>query len=462
MLPFLHRSRRPAAPAPAATAVAPPPAAAPPSAPSPRAPVSSSAAAGTAVAAPAGIHDVYVGRQPIFDERERLFAYELLYRSGAAQNFAAGASPDLMCTDTVLHTLVSIGLTPLTGGTMAFVNMTRDFLMRGLYELFDPKTVVVELLEIVEPDDEVIAACGALVAKGYTLALDDFVMAPGYEPLLKLASIVKLDVLNRSEAELRRQAEQLKPFGVRLLAERVETQEVRDQCRRLGYTLFQGYFYSKPQIVSHRELGVEQTQMLRLMNLLDDPSATDVEIEDAFRGDPSLSYKLLRIANSAAFGAMREVTSLGFALRMVGRGPLHRWLTLLLVSSAAKQSGIAHELVLAALARARLCELVAERTGQRAAAGARFLVGLFSLLDALLRMPMDGILSRMAIAPDVKDALLTRSGPHAATLSLVEAQERGDWTALGDAAAAVGLPATGISPLYSEALAWAQERVSGE
>jgi EAL and modified HD-GYP domain-containing signal transduction protein len=242
--------------------------------------------------------------------------------------------------------------------------------MARLYELFDPKTVVVELLETVEPDAEVVAECERLVSIGYTLALDDFVNAPGYEPLLRLAKIVKVDVLGRDEAELRRVAEELRPYGVRLLAERVETADVRDRCRRLGYTLFQGYFYSRPQVVSHRELGVEQVAVVRLMNMLDDARATDAEIENAFKGDPSLSYKLLRIANSAAFGA-RGVASIGHALRMVGRKPLHRWLTLLLVSSVSSQSAVARELALQALARGRLAELVAERSGRRADAGAR-------------------------------------------------------------------------------------------
>jgi hypothetical protein len=135
--------------------------------------------------APAGIHDVFVGRQPIFDDQERLYSYELLYRAGAASDAADGMSRDQMCRDTVLHTLLSIGLAPLTGGTLAFVNLTRQFLMARLYELFDPKTVVIELLETVEPDDEVVAECERLVSMGYTLALDDFVNAPGYEPLLR-------------------------------------------------------------------------------------------------------------------------------------------------------------------------------------------------------------------------------------------------------------------------------------
>jgi len=199
--------------------------------------------------------------------------------------------------------------------------------------------------------------------------------------------------------------------------------------------------------------------MLRLMTILDDPKATDTDIENAFRSDPSLSYKLLRIANSAAFGG-RDVQSIGFALRMVGRKVLHRWLSLLLVSSVAADSGIAGELVIAALVRARLAELVAQRAGRAGDMGPLFLVGLFSLLDVLLRMPMAGIVERLAIAPTVRDALLSRSGPYAATLALVEAQERGDWAAVDDAARAVGVTAGDVMVAYREALGWAGERVA--
>jgi EAL and modified HD-GYP domain-containing signal transduction protein len=338
------------------------------------------------------------------------------------------------------------------------VNHTRDFLVRELYELFEPKSVVIELLETVKPDAEVVAACKRLVGRGYTLALDDFVHAPEYKPLLELAKIVKVDVLNQSEQDLARVVAQLKPYDVRLLAERVETSEVRDTCKRLGFTLFQGYYFSRPQIVSHRELSVDQTTMLRLMNLLDDHGAGDAQIEEAFRSDPSLSYKLLRIANSAAF-AGREVQSIGYALRLVGRGVLHRWLTLLLVSSVASRNGIAHELVQSALMRARLCELSGQASGRRADMGPLFLVGLFSLLDALLRMPMAGILDRMNIDLAVRDALLTRSGPYAAVLQLVEAQERGDWLAVGDAAKAAGVPLSELPVMYRDALGWAAERM---
>jgi c-di-GMP-related signal transduction protein len=408
-----------------------------------------------------GSRDVFVARQPIFDGADRLCAYEILYRSGSQQNWADGTSSEQMCTDTVIHALLSIGLTPLTGGTLAFVNHSRDFLVRGLYELFDPSTVIIELLETVTLDDEVMNACRRLVDMGYTLALDDFVNAPEYAPLLEIAHIIKIDVLNRPFDELAGVVAELAPYNVRLLAERVETAEVRDACRDMGFTLFQGYFYSKPQIVSQRELGVNQSSMLRLMSLLDDPTASEVEIEEAFRSDPALSFKLLRIANSAAFGG-REVQSIAFALRMVGRQVLHRWLTLLLVSSMASQSGVSRELVLEALTRARLCELLGQRTGRRAQEGPLFLLGLCSLLDVLLRMPMDEVVTRMAIATDVRDALLTREGPLASTLLLVEHYGRGDWSSAEEVARTLPIDMLDVSALYTESLGWAGDRLRGE
>jgi EAL and modified HD-GYP domain-containing signal transduction protein len=405
-----------------------------------------------------GARDVFVARQPIFDGEDGLTAYEILYRSGAQQNWADGTSTDQMCTDTVIHTLLSIGLAPLTGGTLAFVNHSRDFLVRGLYELFDPATVVIELLETVAPDDEVVAACERLVAAGYTLALDDFVNAPGYERMLEIASIIKIDVLNRPVEELEQVVAELAPYGVRLLAERVETAEVRDACRALGFTLFQGYYFSRPQIVSRRELNVEQSSMLRLLNLLNDPTAGEVQIEEAFRSDPALSFKLLRIANSAAFGG-REVQSIGFALRMVGRKVLHRWLTLLLVSSMASQSGVSQELVTDALTRARMCELLGEHTGRAAQVGPLFLLGLCSRLDALLRIPTAEVVTRMALAADVRQALLTREGPLALPLVLVERYSQGEWAAAEAAADTLGLPMGELAALYTESLKWAGERL---
>jgi len=402
--------------------------------------------------------DIFVARQPIFDRERRLAGYELLYRSSAENNWAAGATPNRMVSDTVVHSVIGIGLNRIADGKPVFLNLTRDHLLDGLYDLFEPGTAVIELLETVECDEQTLAACERLVRMGHPLALDDFVYSPAFEPLLKLADIVKVDVLNRAPEELAEVVARLRPFDVRLLAERVETAEVRDACERLGFELFQGYYFSKPEILSRRTTSVEQGSTVRLMNMLRDPGATDIQIEMAFSSDPSLAYKLLRIVNSVPFGG-RGVESIPFALRLMGREPLARWLALLFVSSLATEAGTDAELVRMALLRGRLCELIADERRQAGGGAPLFMVGLFSNLDALLRTPMEDVVDRIGLAAPVRDALLERRGPYAAALELAELYERGAWEPMSAAAARLGLTAERVGELYRESLGWTRERL---
>jgi EAL and modified HD-GYP domain-containing signal transduction protein len=402
--------------------------------------------------------ELFVARQPIFGPANALAGYELLYRSSATNNWAAGASAVRMSSDVIIHALLGIGMDRLTEGKLGFINMGREMLLDHVFELLDPGNVIIELLETVEPDDEVIAACERLGQGGYRLALDDFVYDERFDPLLRQAEIVKVDVLNRPMEELAEVAERLRPFRVQLLAERVETAEVRDGCAALGYTLFQGYYFSRPEILSRQEVSVEQATIIQLMNLLRDENASDADIEEAFRSDPSLSYKLLRMVNSAALGG-RGIESIRHAIRLVGRGVLHRWLALLLVSSMATESGVDAELVHTAVLRARLCELLADAGGRRSASGQQFMVGLFSMIDVLLKVPMEEILDRVDLSPEVRDALLRRTGPYAGSLELVEAYETGRWDAVSDISADMGVAAPEVPELYLQSLSWVRERV---
>src|SRR5690606_9286262 len=226
--------------------------------------------------------DLYVARQPIFDLRGETVAYELLYRRTGESPGADGTSRNQMSLDVIIQAFLEIGLTRLTEGKLAFLNFSREMLLNGSYELLDPAAVVVELLEDVEADPWVVAACRRLVERGYCLALDDFAVDGRHEPLLEIAEIVKVDVLGRSVDELRTVAEPLLRRKLRLLAERVETAEMRDTCRRIGFELFQGYFFSRPEVVAKKGVPVELTSLLHLMNLLQTEEVTDHEIEDAF------------------------------------------------------------------------------------------------------------------------------------------------------------------------------------
>ncbi|MBV6521268.1 MAG: Cyclic di-GMP phosphodiesterase CdgJ [Gemmatimonadaceae bacterium] len=402
--------------------------------------------------------DVFVARQPIFDIGGKVVAYELLYRRNGAIAFADGDAAGVMASEVLVHTFLNIGIDRVTAGVPAFLNFTREMLLHGVYQLFNPKEVVIELLESVQPDAEVVAACTAMTRAGYTLALDDFVFDPGYEALLPLARIVKLDVLDRDPADLAALIERLAPWKVQLLAERVETADVRDACQSLGCTLFQGYFFSRPQLLANRDLSASQLTILRLMNLLRDVDSSDVKIEEAFRTDISLTYKLLRAVNSAAIGG-RGIESILHAVRLVGRAEMHKWLALLLVTSVAGKGGLTEEAVHTAIRRARMCELVAIDRGDKRGAEALFMVGLFSMLDAILGAPLAELLDRIDLATEVRRALLVRSGPFAPTLGLIEAYERGAWDVVNGEADLLGIPAQSVADLYLSALHWARDQV---
>ena len=410
--------------------------------------------------------DIALARQPIFDIEDRLVAYELLYRDSArarsaadVADGAAAADSTRMSSDTIARTLLGMGLGRVTGGKRAFINVDRRMLLDGSVRVLDPARVVLELLESISCDEETLPACRALVDAGYTLALDDYVHAPSYEPLLRLATIVKVDVLGRPPDELSGLLATLKPFDVQCLAERVETAEVHASCAELGFELFQGYFYARPETLAGREVPVQQANLIRLLNVLRDVDTSDTEIETIFRGDLTLTYRLLRIVNSAASGR-GGVDSIAHAIRLLGRTALHRWLGLLLVSSFATVSEVRNELVTTAMVRARFCELLADAAGREREGGALFMAGLFSLLDALMRLPMADVVARLDLTPELHDALLVRTGPHAGMLRLAEAYETGCWEEVLAEADRCGVSLDVLPECYAKAVEWARERAA--
>jgi EAL and modified HD-GYP domain-containing signal transduction protein len=405
---------------------------------------------------PPTAQDVHLARQPIFDIGNRCVAYELLYRASSASTSAGRFSAEAMCSDTALHAVVSIGLDRLTGGAPAWVNVGREQLVGELYRVFQPRDVVLELLETIQPDEEVIAAARTAVQAGYTIALDDFEMRASWAPLLELAQIVKVDVLGHDAQSLARFIAPLQAHPhLILLAERVETGSMRMLCGKLGFTLFQGYYFSRPETLGGRALSLQQATIANLLTLLSDPEVTEPALAEAFRSHPSLSYALLRIVNSASLG-FRDVESIPYAIRLLGRAALSRWLLILLVSGVASRSPIAQEAVAHALTRARFCELITEAMGD-GDPSARFLVGLLSRFDGLLGLPMEEVLNRLPVSPEVRDALLYGVGPHGPVLGLVDAYERAAWDTVTDL---VGT--SGLGEVYAQSVAWAQARLSLE
>ncbi|MBV9773494.1 MAG: HDOD domain-containing protein, partial [Gemmatimonadetes bacterium] len=328
---------------------------------------------------PAGDVDVLVARQPILDLERRVVGYELLYRSHLGATGAGGTAVEQMTSEVLAGTLADLGVERITEGAQAWVNFPRSFLVDRSWKLFDPRTVVLEVLETVPADREVLQACEAARTAGYRLALDDFVYDPARAPLLEFADTIKVDVLGLSPAQIRDSVRALGRFGKVLLAERVEDDAVRKLCTELGFTLFQGYFFARPETLSRKHLSVEQGNVLRLLNLLRDETVSAAAIEEAFGSDPSLSFKLLRLVNSAHFGG-RDIQSIRHAVQLAGRDKLALWLGVLFVSSLARKGAAEGELVHMAVFRARLLELLASSVGRAAETGPLFMVGLFSTL----------------------------------------------------------------------------------
>lgn len=368
---------------------------------------------------------IFLARQPIFDAASHVHGYELLYRgteeAATAKGPAAAMGPSVM-----VDSLLGMGLSEVTGGRPAYVNVTRPMIMEGAVELFDPEQVVLEVLEHVEPEPDLLAALEALASAGYRIALDDFRYRPGIEELLVLAGVVKVDLLEYPPDDLRAVVDQVRPYGARLLAEKVEDAKAHQRALDLGFDYFQGYHFSRPQTLATRDLSIEQLNVMRLLNVVNDPDTSDHALENIFRGDISLSYKLLRMVNSAALGG-RGISSIGHAIRLLGRKSLYRWLSLMLASGGSS-SGPRGELAHSALLRARMCERIAQEAGHTGEAPALYLTGLFSRLDALMGTSMEELLDRLDLRPEVHQALSGRRGPLAPVLSLVEAYEGGEWS----------------------------------
>ena len=399
-------------------------------------------------------HDVFVARQPIFDRHNRVFAYELLFRS-SFENVCRDVSLSEAAGRVLSGAVLTFGLEELTGGRKAFVNFTEDHLLSGAAELLPPETTVIELLEHVEPRPEIVEVVRTLKRSGYLVALDDFVYRPELEPLVDLADIIKIAFRTTTPAERRDLAYRLLPRGVQLLAEQVETFSEIDEARRIGCVYFQGYFFRRPEVMTRREFSGYRLTYVQILRAIGRAELQYDEMEDIIRRDVSMSHKLLRYINSAWFGWRMEIKSIRHALVLLGERDVRRWVSLVALGGFC--SGKPQELLVDSAVRARLCEALARVAGFEGREFDLFLLGAFSLIDAMLDSTMEQALAQMPIAADVKAALLGDASRLRQVLDLAVQYEDGAWEAFTETAAAMGLAESTVPPIHVEALAWARE-----
>ncbi len=396
---------------------------------------------------------LYIARQPILDEHGRVFGYELLYRA-AAGDAACSLESELASASVLTGALIDIGLGTLTGGRLAFLNVTAALVIDQIDSLVPPGNVVLELLETIHVSPELIEACRKLKAKGYQLALDDFVAGSPAEALLPFASFVKVDMLTTSASEAAALAQRLKPSGVTMLAEKVESREIHEQTRAAGYTLFQGYYFCKPIIQTGTAIPAHQLAYIRLLAALTKPNLGMLELEELVKQDVSLTLRVLRFVNSAAVPTRTEIGTIHQALVLIGIEPIRKWASVWCL--AGLNRGATPELATLSLVRARSCELIAERA-RHLDPSELFLVGLFSLLDVMLSRTMADALDNLPLSRSTADALVGRHNPDRGILDAVIAYESGAWDDASHQATRAGVDPTLLPTAYTAALRWAQD-----
>jgi len=367
----------------------------------------------------------FLARQPVFDKDQNVYAYELLYRSGLTNNFYGDADGDYATSSVITNGFLSIGMEAITRGKMAFINFTRNLLLREIATVFPKELMGVEILEDVEPDAEIVATCKKLKQADYTLILDDFVLRPEFTPLLEWVDIIKIDFITTDPETRSSVIQQVNSKRIKFLAEKVETRAEFKEAVEMGYTYFQGYFFAKPEIIAGQAIPATKMNFLRLLQQVNQPELDFDKLEKIFKEDVTLTYKMLRYINSTYFGFPNRIRSVRHALNLIGMKEAQKWLSLIAMSSMGADKS--EELVLTSLSRANLSELLAPLVGLKERSSEFFLMGLFSLLDAFLDQPLPDILEQLPISDDIKNALVGRQGLLGEVLKLVISYEMGDW-----------------------------------
>ena len=399
--------------------------------------------------------DIFLARQPILDRNQIIVAYELLFRSSQANH--AIIENELHATAHVIVSLFNeMGLQSVLGKERGFINVSAEMLMSDMLQLLPSDQIVIELLESIAITPAILDQCRKLKGDGFALALDDFaIMQEQYRDLLPIVDIIKVDLMQIPGGALTNTVLKLKQYPAKLLAEKVETREEFEQCKKLGFHYFQGYYFAKPVILTGKRAEPSTLALFKLLSLvLDDASSN--ELEAAIKSDSNLIYNLLKLVNSVGAGAHQKIDSLSKAVMVIGRRQLQRWLQLLLYTINDKGQ-TSNPLLQLAATRAKMLEILYRSLNNQDMAGQEraFITGTFSLLDTLLSMPMIAIMAELKLHDEVKEALINRSGPLGIMLKLIEALETGNFEAVQELLKQLpGLDAAMLNEAQMAAIRW--------
>lgn len=403
------------------------------------------------------MEEIFLGRQPILDRDQNIVAFELLFR--LSHSTEANVTDGLSATaNVIVNAYGQLGIQNVLGQLRGFINVDAELLMSDVICLLPSKYVVLEVMESVEISNEIVQRCIELKQLGYQLALDDITeINDEIELLLPVVNVVKVDVLDLDKEAISNLVKKLSRWPVLLLAEKVESAEQAKYCMELGFQMFQGYYFARPEIMTGKRADPAKLSLLKLLTLVMGESDAET-IEKEFKHQPGLSYNLLRMVNSVASGLPQKINSIKHAIMILGQRQLQRWIQLLLYSADKSGASMANALMQTAATRGKLMELIAQvdRPHDKNHQDRAFMVGILSLLDALLGIEMPQIVDKLGIPEDMSHALLSREGRLGEQLKLIEANERGDADTAQAILTNMGFLSLGeFTKLELEALGWA-------
>jgi len=397
-----------------------------------------------------------IGRQPILANNEHIVAYELLFRSIGSANNAVVLDATFSSANVINNTLTNFGIQNLLGEHRGFINLDHELLMSDVLEILPRDQIVLELLESLEVTDELVARCRTLKEMGFTLALDDHEYSPIYHDLYSIADIVKVDLIQTPLERVPEMVDLLRPYPIKLLAEKVESRNEFLACRDMKFDYFQGYYFAKPSVLEKKQFTESGVTLFKLMRLLSDDAEIE-EIENQIKTDSSLTFKLLVMANSAALGVRERVDSVRKAISIVGRNQIKRWVQLALFASEDTKAS-ANPLIDMAAVRAGLMEQLAQRIPQLSydpdASEKAFLTGILSLLEKVYTISIDELTTKLNLSDEIRSALTAREGVYGKLITLAEKSEALDFNVVENMLEEMGISAEDAADSQIESYSW--------
>ena len=399
--------------------------------------------------------DTFIARQPIFDRNNEVVAYELLFRNGH-NNFYNNSNGDEATLNVIANSFYAFDFKGIIDNKKAFINFTEELIKEEIATILPSEYVVIEILENIEPSEEFISSCKRLKEKEFIIALDDFTFDIRYIKLVQLADIIKIDFKITKGVERKKVFELLRINSkLKFLAEKVENKEEYHEALKLGYTYFQGYYFSKPNILSTQNIPANKDTRLKILKLINKDDFDFNHLEALIIKDLGLSYKLTKLINSSAYGIKNKVSTIKHAITLLGKKEIIKWLYIVLLNDL-KESDI-DEVVKVSLQRAKMCESICDMSIYKEKINSAYMVGLFSVMDAILNCSIEIIIKELYLSNEIKEGLIEQNSPLNKVLKLTISYEKGQWEDVLFYAKEIKINENKIPEVYLESVRWADE-----